>query len=140
MLERGWLALRLALVILAVRAGFERAHAAELEPWLDAITTMPWLVPINLVLGPILVLVVVGVQSVLSAAPWTRPSWLANPLREPVQFFHAMSFGLLGFALGLVTAGATLAAMYVACSGLGLRLGVASCERAFRSKFSPPSS
>lgn len=144
--ERVWLGVRVALIGYFVVAGATQAGSERTAHLTELLAEMPAVLPMNLLTAPIVLAFVVGVQSIspFSAEVWHPPSWARCPIdpRQPLQFFHAVSFALVGY--GLAMAGAVWApssrvhlATYVALTGVGVWLGTWLCVRLFAWKTKP---
>jgi hypothetical protein len=128
-------------LVLARPASTVADVAPALERLGDVLVEMPYLLPLNLLLAPILLAVLVGLQTFnpFSARVWHRPSWRRCPFtaREPLQAFHLAGWAVLAAGLGACCAAPFASepmrflAGYVALSGVGILFGVAVSTRLY---------
>jgi hypothetical protein len=132
-----WKYIRLAFVATGIISG-SQLHNQE------AGFPAPWIVSLFiLIVGPLMMLVVLAMNSKRLPQFWNPPCWEINPLslNEPFQFFHTIAWqilvsGVVGFVLlpwvGFSSAGQ---AMLPIAFGFSLLLGLYLGMKAFHDRF-----
>lgn len=143
--SRGWTALRLAFVLLALVQGARNPGA-----WIPARGVTLGLLIALAAYGLLAVPLAVGLQRLNPRAPaaWRYPSWSMNPLtmREPLQFFHAAGFVFIGIGAGIALRqlhdlhAIALTCLPMIAVGAGLLGGVYASTVLYRQKMQPRSS
>lgn len=92
-------------------------------------------------------LFLIGIQrfNPRSAPMWRHPSWYINPFlfREPLQFFHLASFGMISICAGSILRAVVLgralqlSVLLPLVFGVGILAGVHACTLVFHSKMVP---
>lgn len=138
---------RLGLVVLGAAGGVRRALEPS-GPTDELLAAVPWLVAVDLVAVPVIVVAIVAAQrfNPLTAETWERPSWTGFPFspRQPLQFLHAAAHALLAGGAGMLAAlpwapaGRALFALHVLATGVGAHGGTWASAQLFAAKLRPP--